>query len=182
MRDRLVALAGHRAGEVTICTFHAFCTRVLRRHGKWLAIEPSFAVWDDSDSREAVRLAAKSLEIQLDEVGAVRVHERISQLKSLRIYPQNWRGEDLRLLKLYRAYQRLLAISNAIDFDDLIAQTWTLFRRYPNILQEWAENFSWVSVDEFQDTAEVEYKLVHLLTKGHQNLAVFGDTDQWIYR
>lgn len=182
MRERVVALVGDRAAESAIQTFHAFCARVLRRAGKWLALSPDFVVWDEEDAREAVRLAANGLHMPLDEKSLVRTQEELSRLKSRGIYPQNWKRQETELLRLFRAYQHVLETSNALDFDDLVAQTWTLFKTSPVALQEWADRFPWVEVDEFQDTADLEYGVLHLLTTGHQNLCVYADLDQWIYQ
>ncbi len=182
MRERLAALVGPAAGAVAVSTFHGFCARVLRRDGKVLAIEPSFIVWDDVDRREAVRLAAGRVGLPHDAARVKRWARQIADLKQQKVYPQTWRGGDGRFLALYQEYQHLLQTSNALDFDDLIVQTWTLFRCSPGALERWADALCWMEVDEFQDTSDLEYEILHLLARGHQNVCVFGDPDQWIYR
>lgn len=182
MRHRLAALIGGQAGAVALGTFHALCARILRRDGKLLAIEPSFVVWDEVDSRAALALAARSLGLPRDDASVGRYQARIRSLKARNTYPQNWKDPDESLLPLFREYQRLLTLSNALDFDDLIAQTRTLLGYFEGIRLKWTESYSWVAVDEFQDTSPAEYQLFHLLTKDHRTISAFGDTDQWIYR
>jgi len=183
MRDRLAALVGTPAHEATVGTFHGFCAHVLRQSGKPLAYEPNFTVWDEIDCREAVRLAIKALDLAPNDDATKAMHEAISTSKMRGIFPQNWPGsQDDLLCQVFREYQRILQTSNALDFDDLVVQTWTLFRHFPAICEEWAQRFCWVETDEFQDTLDLEYDLLNLLTAGHRNVCVFGDPEQWIYR
>lgn len=183
MRERLDAIVGPQAASGTlVTTFHALCVRILRRDGKALAIDPSFAIWDESDSREAVKLAAAQLGRHLDDRAVRRFADRIGDWKQQRRYPQNLRDASAPDLELYRAYQHLLETSNALDFDDLVAQVWTLFKKFDPVRQAWAERCQWVEIDEFQDTSDLEYDILHLLTRGHRNVCAFGDTNQWIYR
>lgn len=182
MRARLAALVGPQAAEMAVTTFHALCVRILRRDGRLLAIDPAFAVWDETDSAEALRLAAAELRLALDDRDLRDSGARIRTLKGRRRYPQNLGDRDPQFLELYRAYQHVLATSNALDFADLVAQTWTLFRHSAATRLTWAERCGWVEIDEFQDTDDTEYDIFHLLTREHENVCAFGDTAQWIYR
>jgi len=183
MRDRLYDLVGTPARDATVGTFHGFCAHVLRQSGKPLGFEPNFTVWDEVDCREAVRLAIKALGFAPNDESVKAMHGTISASKMGCVYPQNWPGgRDTREYKVFREYQRILQTSNALDFDDLVVQTWTLFRHFPAICDEWSQRFCWVETDEFQDTLDLEYDLLNLLTAGHRNVCVFGDPEQWIYR
>ncbi len=182
MRARLTALVGSHGDAMAVTTFHALCVRILRRDGKALAIDPPFAVWDETDSQEALRLAATEIRLTLDDRDLRAFADRIGALKQQRRYPQNIRGADPQLLALYRAYQQILARSNALDFADLVAQTWTLFKHSEASRLSWAERCGWVEIDEFQDTDDTEYDIFHLLTREHENVCAFGDAAQWIYR
>lgn len=182
MRTRLAALVGPQGTEMAVTTFHALCVRVLRRDGKLLAIDPAFAVWDEIDSAEALHLAAAELRLGLDDRELRDTAARIRRLKGKRQYPQNIRARDPAFLELYRAYQHVLATSNALDFADLVAQTWTLFRHDEATRLAWSERCAWVEIDEFQDTDDTEYDIFHLLTREHENVCAFGDAAQWIYR
>lgn len=86
------------------------------------------------------------------------------------------------LANAYHRYQQLLLDNNALDFGDLIAYTIELFKKRPNILKKYQEQFKFILVDEFQDTNFAQYELVKMLAKGHGNIAVVGDDDQSIYK
>lgn len=124
----------------------------------------------------------------MDEKEIADQYKQISALKRKKVYPQRWKVSEnehrnnRRLLALFREYQHILQMSNGLDFDDLIVQTWTLFKRNPDIAAAWSDEFRWVEVDEFQDTSDLEYEILHLLAKTHQDICVFGDLNQWIYR
>ena len=182
MRARLTALVGRHGDAMAVTTFHALCVRILRRDGKELAIDPYFTVWDEVDSLEALRLAAAEVRLVVDDRDLRGCADRIAALKQARRYPQNLRGGDQHFLALYRAYQHLLTTSNALDFADLVAQTWTLFKHSEAARLAWAARCGWVEIDEFQDTDETEYDIFHLLTREHENVCAFGDAAQWIYR
>src|SRR5688572_27176432 len=98
MRLRLADLVGPGSAQATVTTLHALCVRILRQDGKVLAIDPSFVVWDDVDSREALGLAAGQLGLALDERPLTETAKEISRLKRRRLYPQNWRTGDPWLL------------------------------------------------------------------------------------
>lgn len=188
LRSRLALTAPGAGRTATICTFHAFCARVLRLDGHLLEIERNFAIWDDADSKEAIRLAAEAMGRPLDAQTVDERYAELGRLKRQTIYPVNWATEknrrqgDREFQRFYRLYQEQLKTSNALDYDDLIAQTLTLFKKFPEVLRRWSEQFSWVEVDEFQDTLDIEYDVLSLLTRPHQNLCVFGDKDQSIFR
>lgn len=94
----------------------------------------------------------------------------------------------------YHVYQKLLLDNEYLDFGDLINYTMELFRRRPNILKRYQQQFKFILVDEFQDTNFAQYQLIKLLTQGNQkaenskqgthqnNLVVVGDDDQSIYK
>lgn len=86
------------------------------------------------------------------------------------------------LAEAYHRYQQLLLENNALDFGDLLSYTLELFKKRPNILKTYQEQFSYVLVDEFQDTNFAQYELVKMLAAKHRNLTVVGDDDQSIYK
>src|SRR6185295_5920457 len=81
----------------------------------------------------------------------------------------------------YRRYQRLLKMSNAVVFDDLLLLTDELFREHPGVRREEAARFDHLLIDEYQDTNASQYQIVKTLAGGHRNLCVVGDDDQSIY-
>ena len=183
MRERLAGLVGDQAAvTVNITTFHGLCVTILRRDGKELAIEPDFAIWDEVDRREAIRLAAARQNHDLDDGDLDHLVRTIGRHKQAGVLPQNWRGPANETLAIYREYEHVLTTSKALDFDDLVVQTWILFGRFPALRDTWAARCRWVEVDEFQDTSSLEYQVLRMLTSEHRNLCVFSDIQQSIYR
>ena len=82
----------------------------------------------------------------------------------------------------YKTYQETLIAEDALDFGDLLAYTVELFKTRPNILAEYRKRFTYIVVDEFQDTNSVQYELVKLLAAPKNNLTIVGDDDQAIYK
>jgi len=183
MRARLRAVVGADAEEVGVGTFHAFCARVLRRDGKPLGIEPHFVIWDEVDRAEALGELLAGRGRGVDQCAVQACIAWISRTKADGYLPQTLPNErrDDPLVPVFRRYQRLMAESRALDYDDLIVQTWTLFRQFPAIRRRWAARCEWIEVDEGQDTAKLEYDILRALTEEHRNLCLFGDVRQAIY-
>jgi DNA helicase II / ATP-dependent DNA helicase PcrA len=86
-----------------------------------------------------------------------------------------------RVIQVYDLYQKKLAESNALDFDDLLLETVKLFHECPDVLERYQETWRYIHVDEYQDTNHVQYMLITLLAQKYRNLCVIGDPDQSIY-
>ncbi|MCC6625812.1 MAG: UvrD-helicase domain-containing protein [Chloroflexi bacterium] len=182
MRDRLTDLVGPPPPDLMVTTFHGLCVRILRRDGKELAIEPDFAIWDAVDRREAIRLAAEQCGYGASDKHLDWLVDTIVAHKSKGRLPQNAGTADGPEWPVYRAYQHLLETSRALDFDDLVVQTATLLDHSRAVRAAWAARCRWVEVDEFQDTSNLEYKVLRSLTRDYRSLCVFGDEQQAIYR
>lgn len=179
------------AGRMTglwIGTFHSICLRLLRRHGSALGFRNDFYIYDKSDQADLVRECVKELNIN-DEIYPVNsLSGRISHLKNRLITIDDFQktskgfGMDDKVLKVYSLYQEKLSSRHAMDFDDLIMKCVELFENNDEIRGKYQETFSYILVDEYQDTNAAQYKLIRSLTARHQNLCVVGDDDQSIYR
>jgi len=84
--------------------------------------------------------------------------------------------------RVYYEYMDILRKNNSVDFDDLLRLPVLLFQQNPDVLEHYQNKFQYILIDEYQDTNEVQYKLVKLLAKKHRNLFVVGDPDQSIYQ
>ena len=94
--------------------------------------------------------------------------------------PGNFRNEVG--ARVYEEYQKLLKSANAVDFDDIIVLTVRLFEENPDVLEKYQNRFSYIMVDEYQDTNHAQYRLVSLLAEKYRNICVVGDDDQRIYK
>ncbi len=169
-----------------IGTFHSQCIRILRKEIKALGYSPDFCIYDEEDQSLLIRQILK--EFKMYEALYKGVVTRISYLKAHLITPEEFLssgdgyGFDEKLARIYRRYQEELKRANALDFDDLICLTVRLFKEDPKILKRYQEAFSYILVDEFQDTNRAQYELIKLLAREHRNICVVGDDDQSIYR
>lgn len=117
-----------------------------------------------------------------DEKGLVRsVKLQISQAKNALLYPEHIAGDDSRLHSIYELYQKKLKEYNALDFDDLLFLSAKLLREFPDILEMYQKRWSFILIDEYQDTNAAQYTLTKLLAAEHHNVFAVGDPDQSIY-
>jgi len=169
-----------------IGTFHSHCRRILRQEIKAIGYSPDFCIYDEEDQHQLIRQILK--EFKMYEALYKGVASRISYLKASLITPEDFLasgdsyGFDERLARIYRRYQEELKRANALDFDDLICLTVKLFKEHPKILERYQDIFSYILVDEFQDTNIAQYLLIKLLASKHGNICVVGDDDQSIYK
>ncbi|MBO5355308.1 MAG: UvrD-helicase domain-containing protein [Clostridia bacterium] len=169
-------------------TFHSICMRILRRYSTEAGLREGFTVYDTDDQKKALKAVMTSLNIDEKILNPKRVLKEISRAKDRLISPENFLLEagneyPMPLIeKIYAGYQKRLAESNALDFDDIIVRTVELLRTHEDILRSYQNQFRFVSVDEYQDTNQAQFRLTELLSGGHRNLMVVGDDDQSIYK
>jgi len=170
---------------VWIGTFHATCAKILRKDGHHLGIPPSFVIYDESDSKTAIKKVLKDGNFDKNlKPGAVlwAIESAKHELLSEEDYPQYAYGSfQEAVAEIYPAYQKLLAKNKALDFGDLIFKTVQLFENCPEVLEKYQERFKYVLVDEYQDTNHAQYVLTKLLADKHKNICVVGDINQAIY-
>ena len=187
MRERVERLAGDMGRDAWILTFHACCARILRRDIDKLGYKPSFTIYDADDQMNVIKQLCRSMNLDEKRFPPREIRAAISDAKNRVLSPAEWAkesGEDFRaktISEVYAAYERQLAANNALDFDDLILKTLTLFSEHPPVLAAYQHKFSHILVDEYQDTNMAQYMLVRLIAGESRNLCVVGDDDQSIY-
>ena len=188
MRNRVNDMIGFRAGEIWVMTFHAFCVRVLRRHAEELGFNRYFSIYDTDDQLRLVKDIFRRKDINPKTLSEKSVLREISKQKNENITAETfaaknqWSEYYRRVAEVYKDYQERLIEANAMDFDDLLMHTVALFAKYPEILELYQERFRYLMVDEYQDTNNVQFRLVKLLSAKYRNLCVVGDDDQSIYK
>jgi DNA helicase-2/ATP-dependent DNA helicase PcrA len=186
MESRLNKLVGAQVQDLTIGTFHAICARILRRDGKGIGIDPKFVIYDDDDQISLIKKSLQALGLDPKQYAPRALQGAISSAKSQMItpsdYPKHSRSyfEEI-TRRVYEQYEKLLAESKALDFDDLLLKTVALFRQSPETLQRYQNRYLHIQVDEFQDTNLVQYELIKQLAGKWRNVCVVGDPDQSIY-
>ena len=186
MKDRLEQLLGPVGEDLTLGTFHAICSRILRREGQAEGISPRFVIYDDEDQLTVIRQTLQELDLDPKQFAPRSLQSAISAAKSNLVTPQSYAQQvssyfEEIVLRVYQRYQQLLTQSKAVDFDDLLMKTVQLFDNHSGILDRYQSRYLHIVVDEFQDTNIAQYRLVKQLAGQHRNLCVVGDPDQSIY-
>ncbi len=179
MRERVHNLT---QSDVLICTFHGLGSRILRESIEHLGYHRSFTIYDEDD----VDRLLKSCLDDVPKVDLKIVRNAISRAKNSFIGPDD---QGLPIVEelgsyfrgIYRTYQTKLKDCHAVDYDDLLFLTATLFRDFPSVLEHYQERWSHLLIDEYQDTNALQYSIVKRLTAKHHNICVVGDPDQSIY-
>ena len=193
MKERIAMQVGQeKARMLWMSTFHSIFAKILRREAAFIGYEPNFTIYDQADSKSLVRSIVK--EMQLDEklYKPSTIVERISSAKSNMLSPAEYTRSADRMNgdqrsripsthEIYRRYCERCRQANAMDFDDLLLNTYRLFDEHPEVLDRYTERFKYVLVDEFQDTNYVQGCIVWQLTQSRRRVCVVGDDAQSIY-
>ena len=188
MRERVDALVGYGSEDIWISTFHATCSRILRRHIDLLGYDRNFTIYDASDQKSLMKEVLKEMKIDTKQFPERSVMSEISSAKNEYKSPLDYRNEygsnfrNQRIADIYEHYQKRHKENNALDFDDLLVKMVDLFQTNPDVLEHYQDRFQYIMVDEYQDTNTVQFLLVSLLAKKYRNLCVVGDDDQSIYK
>jgi DNA helicase-2/ATP-dependent DNA helicase PcrA len=185
MRGRVGALVGEGADKMWVGTFHSTAVKVLRREAARIGIVPSFVIFDEDDTRAALRRVLDELKLDPKRYPIAGLSNAISQAKNELKRPEDYPNRsyhDEIVRRVYESYQDVLRRSGGLDFDDLIMKLVELLNTDEEALAKWRDRFRHVLVDEYQDTNRAQYVLVNLLAQEHRNVVVVGDDDQSIYR
>jgi DNA helicase-2/ATP-dependent DNA helicase PcrA len=185
MRGRVETLVGEGAERMWVGTFHSTAVKILRREAPRIGIVSSFVIFDEDDTRAALRRVLEELRLDPKRYPVGMLSNAISQAKSELKTPNEYPNrsyQDEIVRRVYESYEEVLRRSGGLDFDDLIMKLVQLFSTDAEALEKWRDRFRHVLVDEYQDTNRAQYVLVNLLAAEHRNVAVVGDDDQSIYR
>ena len=178
MKERISNLIDDETANMWISTFHSFCSRILRYEITKLGYTRFFSIVDEEDSLKIIKEIVK--ENDLDEEPKY-LKKMISHKKNNgKVIIKNPIKKDI-FDRTYDLYNDYLKNNNLLDFDDLLLKTIELFEDFPNVLEYYQKFFQYILVDEFQDTNEIQYKLMMMLAFRHTNLFVVGDDFQSIY-
>lgn len=175
------------AASVWLGTFHSIGAKILRRHAELVGLTPQFTILDDDDQQRLIKqlLILNNIDHQKFPPRAVLTVIQSWKDRGLTHDKINAESNNYTLegsgAKIYPIYQNRLKALNCCDFGDLLLHNLTLFAQHPNVLQEYAQRFKYILVDEYQDANTAQYLWLRLLALGHQNLCCVGDDDQSIY-
>jgi len=193
MRSRIANIVGgETARYLNMGTFHSVFSHILHREADKIGYGRDFTIYDESDSRSLIKSIVKGMGLDEKVYKPSTVHNRISMAKNHLITAGDYaidrsalqRDFEARMTetsRIYTAYQERLKQSNAMDFDDLLVNTYLLFRDNEDILHKYEDRFRFVLVDEYQDTNYAQQCIVLMLVRNHHNVCVVGDDAQSIY-
>ena len=188
MSDRVQALLPGK--RIWVSTFHSFCARMLRDHGRSVGLQPNFSIYDTSDQQQIIKQVLSDQNLDAAHFPANKIGARISHAKNELLTPELYvarYGEGIGthleavVAKVYPAYQKRLLAANAVDFDDLLGHVARLLAENEELRSELDQRFRFILVDEYQDTNKAQYQIVAALSQIEPNLCATGDPDQSIY-
>jgi len=176
MRSRVEKLVGQEARNLWIGTFHSIFARILRIEADKIGYPSNFSIYDAGDSKSLVRLIIKEMQLDDKNYKPSVVLKRISLAKNSLISVEEYlnspvyREEDERYRKpelgnIYKTYQQRCFKASAMDFDDLLFNTYKLFQDFPEALHKYQNKFHYVLLDEFQDTNHAQYLITRKLAE-----------------
>lgn len=186
MRDRVSKILENNSIPL-IATFHSFCVRFLRQTIHHLGYRNDFTIIDDEDQEKIIKKIIKELKIDNDRITVKNVINFISDYKNSGLSYEDALNDHIGFeietikAKIYKRYEAYLQSNNYLDFDDLIIKSVKILEEFDDVRGYYAAKYNAILVDEFQDTNDIQYRLIKLLMNDNTNLFVVGDPDQTIY-
>jgi len=193
MKERIIKLVGNAdAKNVWMGTFHSIFARVLRTEAFRMGYPSSFSIYDSDDTKRLIKTIIKEQNLDDKVYSPGFVAHRISSAKSSLISAEVYNASEELLLQdkmagkpqlgeIYRQYKIRCFRAAAMDFDDLLLNTFILLEQFPEVLLKYQKKFSFILVDEYQDTNHAQYMILKRLAADNENICVVGDDAQSIY-
>ena len=193
MKSRISSIVGEQqARYLWMGTFHSVFIRFLREDAQLLGFPNSFTIYDTSDSKNVIKSCVKELSLDDKLYKPNEVLSRISMAKNNLVTAASYLANptlmqnDLNSRKpkigeIYALYSKKCRQAGAMDFDDILLYTNILLKDFPDVLEKLRNRFSFILVDEYQDTNYSQYLIIKKLSSEHRNICVVGDDAQSIY-
>ena len=193
MRNRIETIVGKTiASSLWMGTFHSVFSRILRIESQKLNYPQNFTIYDTEDSKSLIRSIIKELNLDKDHYKVSVILNRISSLKNNFITSKNYSNYNELVQtdkiakrpdfeRIYRIYDQRCVKASAMDFDDLLINTYHLLNNFPDAILKYQNKFQYILIDEYQDTNHVQYLIIKKLAALNENICVVGDDAQSIY-
>ncbi|MCY4321327.1 MAG: UvrD-helicase domain-containing protein [Bdellovibrionaceae bacterium] len=190
MKERVTELLSYYSLPYTwtpwIGTFHSICAGILRQNIPLLKDRKTVTIYDQGDQLSLIKKVLKDLRIDPKIKDPKSIRSQINLCKRMAVGPEevhkiSYLYYDRQFESIYLNYERALKNASAFDFESLLLETYKLMLKYPEFLSSLQKKFSYICVDEYQDTNHIQYLLIKKLAEKHQNIMVVGDEDQSIY-
>lgn len=175
------------ASQPWIGTFHALGAFLLRRESKKIGISKQFSIFDEEDSLSIIKESIKELSLDPKQFQPIRIRSIISRKKGELIDWEMFRNEAEKQYytdivgRIWQLYEEKLRAQKAVDFDDLLLLPVRILKENPDVRHTYQTYWSYIHIDEYQDTNHAQYVLANLLAEQHKNICVVGDIDQCVY-
>ena len=187
MKERVEDLIGEDGKRTMVSTFHSFGVRLLRTYGDRLGYGANFTIYDADDQKRVVKGIMKELTVKDKNLTEGMVVSLISKLKEEEVSADDYEKSENKynmnavvVAEIYRRYNLTLKKNNGMDFSDILINTAKLLE-IPDILNKVQDKFRYIMVDEYQDTNNIQYKIINKIAGKYGNLCVVGDENQSIY-
>ncbi len=192
MKSRIESVVGSEARNLWMGTFHSVFAKILRIEAERIGYPKDFTIYDTDDAKSLIKTIIKEMNLDDKLYKPGLVYNRISNCKNSLITHKEYisipelmeadasSGRPL-ISKIFATYQLRCFKAGAMDFDDLLVNTYQLFKRYPDVLYKYQHKFRYIMVDEYQDTNLCQYMIVKSLAAMYENICVVGDDSQSIY-
>ncbi len=195
MRERVYSLMKEIPGINTqnsgygngpfVSTFHSLGVFLLRRFGAHGGHMKRFVILDDSDAMSLIKDALKHFGMDPKQNDPRGIKSTISRAMNAMQTADDLLSESnprYRIAgQIWKKYDSLKHEQKALDFDDLLLETAKLLEGNSEVLSWCHATWTYIHVDEYQDTNEVQYRIARALAGPRKNICVVGDSDQSIY-
>jgi len=193
MKERVEHILGNNESRnLYIGTFHSVFARILRAEASRIGYPQSFTIYDTDDAKSVLKTVINELNLDDKIYKPSTVYNRISSAKNALVTAEDYANdyglqqEDARanrpaISQIYSAYAKRCFKNGAMDFDDLLLQFYLILKNHPDALHKYQHKFSYIMIDEYQDTNPAQYEIIKLLGAAHENVCVVGDDAQSIY-
>ena len=193
MQERIsTMLQNNSVRNLYIGTFHSVFARILRSEAEKLGYPSNFTIYDTEDCKSIIKTIVSNFQLDEKLYKPSTILNRISSAKNNLITPEEYlersdiQQEDAYrkrnyIGKIYQKYTAECYKNGAMDFDDLLLKMYELLTKFPECLLKYQHRFKYILIDEYQDTNQLQYKIIKLLAAAHENICVVGDDAQSIY-
>ena len=193
MNERIAKLVDSDAiKQLWSGTFHSLFGRILRFEAQHIGYTSNFTIYNQSDAQSLINTIIKEMELDTKLYKPSAVLSSISAAKNRLVMPEDYRADSVQrksdmlanmpeIYAIYERYKNRCRQANAMDFDDLLVETYRLFRAHEDIRQRYQQRFTYILVDEYQDTNYVQHQIISQLTTPESCISVVGDDAQSIY-
>lgn len=193
MNERIARIVGDgNSRGLWSGTFHSIFSRILRAECSAIDYSHDFTIYDSADQKSLIKAIVKEMGLDEKKYKSSVVANRISDAKNRLLLPQQYAADELLISRdqadnlgeihhIYSTYWQRCQTAGAMDFDDLLLNTYRLFDINEGIRERYAKRFRYILVDEYQDTNYAQHMIISQLTRDNHHICVVGDDAQSIY-